>query len=76
ASVSLPPSSVPPDAHARHTHLQAGKTYAEQSPKQWLNILPNSASPRHLLKFWLSHLYWQVARRTTAEQVALNDGVS
>ena len=56
--------------------IQAGVTYAQQSPKQWLNILPNSASPRHLLKFWLSHLYWQVARRTTAEQVALNNGVS
>ena len=56
--------------------IQAGVPYAEQSPKQWLNILPNSASPRHLLKFWLSHLYWQVARRTTAEQVVLNDGVS
>ena len=47
-----------------------------QSPKQWFNILPNSASPKHLLKFWLSHLYWQVSRRTTAEQVVLNDGVS
>jgi len=56
--------------------IQAGMPYAQQSPKQWLNILPNSASPRHLLKFWLSHLYWQVARRTTAEQVASNDGVS
>ncbi|HCI76609.1 MULTISPECIES: exodeoxyribonuclease V subunit gamma [unclassified Psychrobacter] len=56
--------------------IQAGVPYAQQSPKQWLNILPNSASPRHLLKFWLSHLYWQVARRTTAEQAALNDGVS
>ncbi|WP_201551419.1 exodeoxyribonuclease V subunit gamma [Psychrobacter fjordensis] len=56
--------------------IQAGVPYAQQSPKQWLNILPNSASPRHLLKFWLSHLYWQVARSTTAEQVALNDGVS
>ncbi|MFZ3075382.1 MAG: exodeoxyribonuclease V subunit gamma [Psychrobacter glacincola] len=48
----------------------------QQSPKQWLNILPNSASPKHLLKFWLSHIYWQVARCTTAEQVVLNDGVS
>ncbi|CAM3487600.1 hypothetical protein GCM10016272_08680 [Psychrobacter glaciei] len=56
--------------------IQAGVPYAQQSPKQWLNILPNSASPRHLLKFWLSHLYWQVARRTTAEQVVSNDGVS
>ncbi len=56
--------------------IQAGVPYAKQSPKQWLNILPNSASPRHLLKFWLSHLYWQVARRTTAQQVELNDGVS
>ncbi|MGP9492829.1 exodeoxyribonuclease V subunit gamma [Psychrobacter sp. AOP7-B1-24] len=50
--------------------------YAEQSPKQWLNILPNSASPKHLLKFWLSHLYWQIARRTTAKQVSSHDGVS
>ena len=55
---------------------KAGMSYAEQSPKQWFNILPNSASPKHLLKFWLSHLYWQVARRTTAEQVALNEGIS
>ncbi len=47
-----------------------------QSPKQWLNILPNSADPKHLLKFWLAHIYWQVARCTTAEQVALNDGIS
>jgi len=65
------PSSVSPN-----TDNQSNLSYAEQSPKQWLNILPNSASPRHLLKFWLSHLYWQVARRTTTEQVALNDGVS
>jgi exodeoxyribonuclease V gamma subunit len=75
APVSLP-TAVPIDAHDSHSHIQAGMPYAKQSPKQWLNILPNSASPRHLLKFWLSHLYWQVARRTTAQQVALNDGVS
>lgn len=62
---------VPIDAQ-----MQSGMSYAQQSPKQWFNILPNSASPKHLLKFWLSHLYWQVARRTTAEQVALNDGIS
>ncbi|WP_352257725.1 exodeoxyribonuclease V subunit gamma [Psychrobacter sp. TB55-MNA-CIBAN-0194] len=73
---TLAPISVPTDAYNSHSHIQAGVPYAQQSPKQWLNILPNSASPRHLLKFWLSHLYWQVARRTTAEQVALNDGVS
>ncbi|MGP5212440.1 exodeoxyribonuclease V subunit gamma [Psychrobacter sp.] len=70
------PVLVPTDSYSSHSHLQASVPYAQQSPKQWLNILPNSASPRHLLKFWLSHLYWQVARRTTAEQAALNDGVS
>lgn len=70
------PTSVSIDANHHPSNLQAGVSYAEQSPKQWLNILPNSASPKHLIKFWLSHLYWQVARRTTAEQVALNDGVS
>ena len=72
----LSPISVSSDNDDTNAHIQAGMTYAEQSPKQWLNILPNSASPKHLLKFWLSHLYWQVARRTTAEQVAANDGVS
>ena len=70
------PISAPIATQNSHSHLQAGVPYAEQSPKQWVNILPNSASPKHLLKFWLSHLYWQVARRTTTEQVALNDGVS
>lgn len=67
---------VPVEANGSGAHLKAGVSYAEQSPKHWFNILPNSASPIHLLKFWLSHLYWQVARRTTAEQVALNDGIS
>ncbi|QUY52383.1 exodeoxyribonuclease V subunit gamma [Psychrobacter pacificensis] len=71
-----PRLSVSSDNDDKNAHIQAGMTYAEQSPKQWLNILPNSASPKHLLKFWLSHLYWQVARCTTAEQVAANDGVS
>ncbi|MGP5645637.1 exodeoxyribonuclease V subunit gamma [Psychrobacter celer] len=70
------PTSVPIDANTPRANLQAGMSYAEQSPKQWLNILPNSASPKHLIKFWLSHLYWQVARRTTAKQVELNYGVS
>ncbi len=70
------PTSVPIDANNPRANLQAVMSYAEQSPKQWLNILPNSASPKHLIKFWLSHLYWQVARRTTAEQVAADDGVS
>jgi len=77
--ISVPtsiPTSVSIDANNNRANLQAGVSYAEQSPKQWLNILPNSASPKHLIKFWLSHLYWQVARRTTAEQVVLNDGVS
>lgn len=44
--------------------------------KVWLNILPNSARAEHLLRFWLSHLYWQVARQTTAEQVSMGDGQS
>lgn len=67
---------VPIQVNGDSAHLKAGVSYAEQSPKHWFNILPNSASPRHLLKFWLSHLYWQVARRTTAKQVVLNDGMS
>ncbi|MBF2720030.1 exodeoxyribonuclease V subunit gamma [Psychrobacter sp. NG254] len=70
------PSSMPIDGHHHKAHIQTDMSYAKQSPTHWLNILPSSAGPKHLLKFWLSHLYWQVARRTTAEQVASNDGVS
>ena len=44
--------------------------------KLWLNILPNSARTEHLLRFWLAHLYWQVARHTTAEQVIAGEGRS
>jgi exodeoxyribonuclease V gamma subunit len=46
------------------------------SPQLWLNILPNSARTQYLLRFWLAHVYWQVARRTTEAQVAANDGRS
>lgn len=42
----------------------------------WLNILPNSARTQYLLRFWLAHVYWQVARRTTEVQVANDDGRS
>lgn len=46
------------------------------SPTLWLNILPNSARTQYLLRFWLAHVYWQVARRTTEVQVANGDGRS
>ncbi|MBO1531683.1 exodeoxyribonuclease V subunit gamma [Psychrobacter sp. F1192] len=62
--------------HDSQSRQSESMSYSEQSPKYWLNILPNSASPKHLLKFWLAHLYWQVARCTSAEQVAAIDGVS
>lgn len=46
------------------------------APKLWLNILPNSARTQYLLRFWLSHVYWQVSRQTTEAQVAVDDGRS
>ena len=46
------------------------------SPALWLNILPNSARTQYVLRFWLAHVYWQVARRTTEAQVAAGDGRS
>ena len=42
----------------------------------WLNVLPYSARTQHLLRFWLMHVYWQVARHTTEQQVAVGDGRS
>ncbi|ALF58815.1 exodeoxyribonuclease V subunit gamma [Psychrobacter urativorans] len=56
--------------------LSAEKLSAEKSPELWLNILPNGARTQHLLRFWLAHVYWQVARRTTEAQVTANDGRS
>nr|WP_317199409.1 exodeoxyribonuclease V subunit gamma [uncultured Psychrobacter sp.] len=47
-----------------------------QSVSLWLNLLPNSARTQYLLRFWLAHLYWQVARGTTTEQVIAEDGKS
>lgn len=42
----------------------------------WLNVLPNSARVPHLLRFWLMHVFWQVARGTTDAQVVAQDGRS
>lgn len=42
----------------------------------WISLLPNTAKAKHLLRFWLSHLYWQIARDTTEEQVIYEDGIS
>lgn len=67
---------VPVASYGSDTQWHASTPYSERCCKLWLNVLPNAASPKHLLKFWLSHLYWQVARHTTREQVAINDGVS
>ena len=49
---------------------------SQSSPTLWLNILPNSARTQHLLRFWLAHVFWQVARQTTELQVANDDGKS
>lgn len=49
---------------------------ANVSPKFWLRLLPHSGSEKYQLQCWLSHLCWQVARRTTDRQVADNDGFS
>ncbi|WP_296245585.1 MULTISPECIES: exodeoxyribonuclease V subunit gamma [unclassified Psychrobacter] len=46
------------------------------SPELWLNLLPNSARTQYLLRFWLAHVYWQVARHTTEAQVINGDGRS
>lgn len=42
----------------------------------WLNFYPHTASAKHLLSFWLHHLFWQIHRKTTCEQVSKQDGQS
>ncbi len=48
----------------------------QNQAQTWINILANSASGKHLLSFWLSHLYWQIVRETTETQCENADGVS
>lgn len=42
----------------------------------WISLLPNTASPKHLLNLWLSHLYWQIVRNTDDKLVDMGDGTS
>ncbi|WP_230661130.1 exodeoxyribonuclease V subunit gamma [Psychrobacter sp. I-STPA10] len=61
-------------------HL-AGITLKSQVPvihtcSSWLKIEAAGASPKHLLRFWLTHLFWQIQRQTTLVQAADNDGRS
>lgn len=46
------------------------------SVKRWINILATKASGKHLIKFWLRHLFWQVVRNTSSQQAAVGDGDS
>lgn len=62
--------------HSHQSVPSSDELYSPNSPKLWLNILPNSARTQYLLRFWLAHIYWQVARRTTEAQVAAGDGRS
>lgn len=50
---------------------------APETPSMWAYALPtNGNNEAHQLKQWLAHLLWQVARNTTAAQVANGDGVT
>ncbi|WP_434353925.1 exodeoxyribonuclease V subunit gamma [Psychrobacter sp. HD31] len=47
-----------------------------QQPKVWVNVLATKPRDKHLLKFWLRHLFWQICRGTSLQQVAQQDGMS
>lgn len=51
-------------------------TATELAKPVWINVLPNTASSKHLLTFWLAHLCWQVARNTSSVQADEHDGIS
>lgn len=42
----------------------------------WIDYHTTSGREKYQLQFWLSHLCWQVARQTTAEQAQVQDGFS
>ncbi len=40
----------------------------------WLGQLASSGKGKHRVKFWLEHLFWQVWRQTTEDDVAMHRG--
>lgn len=44
--------------------------------KYWLDYLPNSGREKYQIRFWLSHLCWQVTRKTSDEQQQAQHGFS
>lgn len=49
---------------------------ADLSSPYWIAYHVNSGREKYQLQFWLSHLCWQVARKTTLEQEKCQDGFS
>lgn len=47
-----------------------------KQPDSWVQYLATKAKPHHLLRFWLSHLCWQVVRQTTPAHVRAEQGWS
>ncbi len=48
----------------------------DASAHQWRQLMPHAAKAEYLLKLWLSHLSWQVARATTEDDVHQGLGIS
>ncbi len=48
----------------------------DENSRFWFNYLATSGREKYTVQFWLNHLAWQVARRTTLEQAAAQDGFS
>ncbi len=74
--ITVPAPDMNPQGQLQIKGVVPAEIDAQAAPRLWLSILPNSARTQHLLRFWLAHVYWQVARRTTEAQVANNDGRS
>lgn len=77
--VSLPAlaaqTQLPDSAQLQHVVITADLPAPLDGP-YWLQYLPQSGAPKYQLTCWLSHLAWQVARRTSPGQVAACDGLS
>ncbi|MFW2178039.1 MULTISPECIES: exodeoxyribonuclease V subunit gamma [unclassified Moraxella] len=56
--------------------LTAVLPVADEQASYWFQYLPYSGREKYWVQFWLNHLAWQVARRTTLAQVAEDDGFS
>ncbi|AXI03718.1 exodeoxyribonuclease V subunit gamma [Aquirhabdus parva] len=66
--VALPETDIL--RHSERAEVQLSiRVPTDQQASMWLSQSASSGRGKHLLRFWIEHLLWQVWRKTTAQEV-------